>query len=566
MPRYPTAQPTQVQVTTEGDTYFDRVNEKEDRSSLPVGVLARSVNKRLRRKIAETRNGVWPPVFANTLGLDEIKGFGVYSNPNGTELLLVATSAAIYKMSEGSFPLQIPMTPGTVLDQVEFVQAHDKIFIFRGTEDKQLVWNGVDATGFAEILKTDPLDTSTTLIPPAVTAENIADRLLIISGTNDIIATDILDYVSYDAALEVFHIGREAGDTIVRVFNYAKGMAIVFCNRSTYILLSFAGDPSLASIELLNSTLGLAGRKAAVMLGGDVLFLSNPGGIYRIAQSFESRIQTVPLPVTDPIQPFIDRINWDAASGAVAKVLGEYVYFAVPVDGSTRNNAVIVYNGASGLVEGYDTFPEPFRIDDFAVTLYERQRRLYALDKEAARIYVMYEGHSDFIYDPDTDTTTENEIQDLIETRGYATLGWNAATRRDFKQVQIGITTWAPSITVTELTESANDERALNSNAITKSRTQYDTFGRGDWVTTNINDDWATPGRQDYSIVANDTGFVVDGEGIDPDQKQTSTLRFSTKARGKYISYRVANSQGCADVGWILVESSGTQREPRRGG
>lgn len=566
MPRYATTQPTPVQQTTEGDSSFSSVNMKLDRSSLPTGTLALSVNKRLRKGIAETRNGIWPPVFANSLGLDAIKGIGVYSNPNGREVLLVATADTIYSMRDGSSPFAIPMTPGIALDEVEFVQAHDQIFVFRGTSETQLIWNGVDSDGFAEITKTDPLDTSTTLIPPAATAESIADRLLIISGTSDIIATDILDYVSYDAALEVFHIGREAGDTIVRVFNYAKGMAIVFCNRSTYLLLNFAGDPSLATIELLNSTLGLAGRKAVVMLGGDVLFLSNPGGIYRIAQSFESRIQTIPLPVTDPIQPFIDRINWEAASGAVGRVLGEYVYFAVPVDGSTRNNAVIVYNGATGLVEGYDTFPEPFRIDDMAVTLYNQQRRLFALDKDAGRIYVMYEGKSDFVYDPETDLTTENEIQDLIETRGYATLGWNAATRRDFKQVQIGISTWAPSITVTELTESANDERALNQNAITKSRTQYDTLGRKDWVATNSNDDWDTPGRQDYSITADETGFLVDGDGIDPDQKQASTLRFSTKARGKYISYRIANNQGNADVGWILVESSGTQREPRRGG
>lgn len=565
MPRYATAQPTPPQPTHEGDSFFDRVNEKEDRSTLPAGTLAKSVNKRLRHKTADTRKGVWPPVFANLLGLTTIKGFGVYSNPNGREVLLVATNNKIYSMRDGSAPSEIAMTAGTTLDQVEFVQAHDKIFVFRGTE-VQLIWDGVSSTGFAPITKTDPLDTSTTLIPPAVTAENIADRLLIISGTSDVIATDVLDYVSYDAALEVFHVGRQAGDPIIRIFNYAQGIAIVFCTRSAYLLLNFAGDPSLAHIELLNSTLGLAGRKAVVMLGGDVLFLSNPGGIYRIAQAFESRIQTVPLPVTDPIQPFIDRINWDAASGAVAKVLGEYVYFAVPIDSSTRNNAVIVYNGATGEVEGYDTFPDPFRIDDMVVTLYEGQRRLYALDKDAARIYVMYEGKSDFIYDPGTGLTTEHEIADLIETRGYATLGWNAATRRDFKQVQIGVSTWSPSIMVTELTESTSDERPLNSNAITKSRTEYDTFARKGWVATNVNNDWHTPGRQDYSITANDDGIILEGDGIDPDRKQASTLRFSTKARGRYISYRVANNQGSADVGWILVESSGTQREPRRGG
>jgi hypothetical protein len=105
----------------------------------------------------------------------------------------------------------------------------------------------------------------------------------------------------------------------------------------------------------------------------------------------------------------------------------------------------------------------------------------------------------------------------------------------------------------------------LNANAITKSRTEYDKFGIKDWVPTNENDDWATAGRQDYSVTANSEGFIP-GSGIDPDRHQTSTLRFSTKARGKYISYRIANGQGRCEVGWVLAESSGTQREPRRAG
>lgn len=567
MSRYSSPQPTPVQSTQEGDPRFVSVNMKLDRDKLETGVLAKSVNKRLRKGIAATRDGTWPPVFANIVNPTRIRGWGVYSNPNGDEVLLVAGDTKIYAIKDGVYPTTLDVD-SHMSPVVEFIQAHDKVIVFQSEPlAKQLVWDGVNPDGFVGITKKDPADTSTSLIPQAVTAEHAADRLLIITGNNDIIATDIADYTSYDPILEKFYVNSNTSDVIVRVFQYALGIVIVFKSRSVHALLNYTGDPSVAQVQLVNSHLGLAGRKAVLQLGGDILFLSDPGGIYRIAQTFESRIETVPVPISDSIQPLIDRINWSAASGAVAALAGEYAYFFVPIDGETRNNCAIVINGVTGLIEGYDTWDEEstFRVDDLKVTLYNGERRLYALDKTAVRIYVMYEGKSDFIYNPDTEVTTEFQISDVMETRGYATLGWNAATRRDFKRVELGVSTWAPSMTVTELTETAGDERALNVTPITKSRTEYDTFARKDWDPTNINDDWETYGRQDYSILADDTGFDP-GSGIDPDRKQASTLRFATKARGRYISYRIENNQGQADVTSLLVESSGTQREPRRAG
>lgn len=564
MSRYSHPAAVNPEPTLEGDSYFDRVNEKEDRSTLPVGTLAKSVNKRLRKKNAETRRGIFPPVFANILDLEVIRGWGVYSNPNGEEVFFVAGDTEIYKMKDGSAPITYSVD-SAMADSVEFVQAHNEIIVFQGEDTVQLAWDGVSPSGFRRITKSNPSDTSTLIIPPATTAEHVTDRLFIIKNADEIIATDIGDYTSYDEATELFYVNRGASDANVRVLGYVQGTVLLFKSRSVYALYNYGADPSQAVIQLLNSHLGLAGRKAVVMVGGDVLFLSEPGGIYKVAQSFESRIDVVPVPITDCIQPLIDRINWPAANGAVAIILGEYVKFFVPIDGATRNNCAIIYNAATGLIEGYDTWSDPLRIDDAIVTFYQGEKRIYALDKEAAKIYVLDEGNSDFIYAEGEDEATEHQIEDVCETRGYATLGWNAATRRDFKRVELGLATWAPSITITELTESANDERALNSNAITKSRTRYDIFGKNDWVSTNVNDDWGNNGRQDYSITANTVGFDP-GSGIDPDREQIGSLRFSTKARGKYISYRIENSQGRARLCWVLAESTGLQREPRRAG
>lgn len=566
MGRYSTTQAAPPEPTLEGDSSFTALNMKLERSQLEPGTLSRAMNNRLRKGVAEPRKGVLPAVAFNVIALGALRGAGVYSNPNKDEVLLVATAAnKVYALRDGTYPREIAVAAGFTFDgPVEFVQAHDKIFIFRGTEEPQLVWDGIAAAGFVKITKKDPMDTSTKLIPPAVTAEPASDRLLIIDGANDVLATDIADYTSYDHIDEVFHVGREAGDPIVRVFHYAKALEVVFCRRSSYLLGNYTKDPTLHTIELLNSQLGLAGRKAVTMAGADFLFLSEPGGIYRGTQSFENRQEVLMKPVSDPIQPLIDRINWRAASGAVAATLGEYVFFAVPIDGAVRNNALIVFNGATGVFEGYDTWPAPFAIDELQVTLFQGTRRLFAIDKTLGRIYVLNEGQSDFIW-LDAETMGRHEIRHLIETRGYATLGWNGSTLRDFRLVQVSVATWRPSLMITELTEKAGDERPRNINPITKSRTEYDRFGVPDWDPSNANDDWATPGRQDYSIVTSEEGILPGTQGLALLRKQNYVLRFSTKCRARYVSFRIENSQGSADVSGVLVESAGVPRQTRRG-
>lgn len=587
MSRYSLPQPTPPSPTMEGDSSFTAVNMKLERSALAAGTLALAINKRLRKGVAETRRGTFPPIHFNAPDLigtmGAIRGAGVYSNPNGDEVLLVATADNhVYAMADGSYPHDVGVAPGiTFAGPVEFVQAFDKVLLFRGLENAPLVWDGVSSAGFAAISKKDPADTSTVIIPGAVTAEPFVNRLLIATDRDNVLVSDIGDYTSYDKILDAFRLNAGTSDTIVRLFGYALGGVLVFKGRSIMSLSNFTNDPTQANISVINSQLGLAARKAVVWDGGDVLFLSEPGGIYRLGQVIQDRIQAAPLPVSDNIEPLIARINWSAfrdsgatggRSAAVAERLGEYIYFAVPIDGATRPNAMIVYNSARQQIEGYDTWPEPFRIDELKVTLFQGERRLFAIDKELGRIYVMYEGRSDFIFADSVATAAqEHEISDLIETRGYApSLGYNygyglnTSTLHDFGRAEIACATWAPSIKVTQLTERAGDERPLNVTPITKSRTVYDRFAVKDWDPTNANGDWDTPGRQDYSIVADDAGIDPGAAGIDPERKQNTVLRFSTKARARYMSYRIENSQGSCDVSAVLVESAGVPRTIRR--
>src|SRR5207253_639209 len=113
------------------------------------------------------------------------------------------------------------------------------------------------------------------------------------------------------------------------------------------------------------------------------------------------------------------------------------------------------------------------QIDDLHVTNYQGNRRVFAVDHSAKTIYVLYEGKSDML------ASGQYEVRDRFETRGYAT----TSSINQFKRIEIGISTWRPSITVTQLTEKANDERLLNVALITKSPAKYNIFGKPDYVT-----------------------------------------------------------------------------------
>jgi hypothetical protein len=84
-------------------------------------------------------------------------------------------------------------------------------------------------------------------------------------------------------------------------------------------------------------------RKSIAPVGNQVLFLSD-NGVYAAAFGDLYNLRGAGIPLSEPIQSTINRINRDYAQNAVATYLGNRYYLAVPLDDSTTNNAVLVYN------------------------------------------------------------------------------------------------------------------------------------------------------------------------------------------------------------------------------
>lgn len=580
MSRYAETQPTAPQSTLEGDTSWTSLNMKDDRASLQPGEYSLLVNGRLstsegRNRIVAKRGGTIKPLFANPVPtiFSGIKGSGVYITPNETESLLVADSSnVVFQIVDNNFPRSIPIPDGENLDgPCEFVQSNDKVLLLRGQFRNNLIWDGISTTGFVLAVKSDPANTATASIPRIETAEPFEDRLLypIPGQPNTFGMSDDLDYTT-TSSVQQFTIPSGSGGSMVRLFEWAQGTLIVGYHGSIRSYSGFAvpavDDEGIVTypngqIQKINDTIGFAARHAVIDVGGDVHFLSEPGGIYAISQVIQDKNQTLPVPISNPIEPLIHRINWRYASNARAISHDNHIYWFFPVDDSRRNNCCAVYDSTTGQWEAYDSWAGTLiNFNEVHITKYLGQRQLFGVDHTSNTIYVLYIGKEDQL------SNGVHEIAMKFETRGYAALGWNATTKRDFKFVEIAVETWNPIINITLIGKGFNDERLLTPIPITKNRLTYYTFGTLDYNPTNINNDFDAPQREDYSIlVPEEPGMTLwdDSDGIDPEKKQESMIRMSLKKRDRFVIFRIEVPQGDCDIKGLKLESSGITKNLR---
>jgi hypothetical protein len=615
MSRYTTGKGDTPQIT-EGDSGFVGLNMKMDVDKVPAAILTDSRNKRLRRGVAETRPPWVTPVALNgPVSIDgngavltrlwaTIYGESVYSNPNvadGTgvnnnEWLVLATDTGIWLTAEGWYPVAVPMPAGeTISGRCDFAEFEGDLILFRGATAAILVWKpgmgtgaGAVVTGFQYPVQTDVTNEGGASVgifamPQADYGVVFANRLFIpvqnsfgttaagqpLTGPLDAIAaSDILDYTHYDAILNEFVINSGTNEALVGLLPYTGAAAslLVFKERSIWLLAGVYGDLSSVQLQAVSTTLGSVARKSIINVGADVMFLSeSPAGVYRVTQvgqfagSNVGSISTSAVPVSDPIEPLIKRINWSAASGAVAVLFNEYYFLAVPLDGSTSNNCVLVYNtvggkDGNGAWESYDSFAASASLDGFQITNWQGARKLFATDHGNGRVY---------LYDDQALTVGEDQIgstwvpiSDLMTTRGYAMD--DALGLKGMKRVYVAIGTLNPNYSVSLNSEGMGMTVTLAN--VTKARSAYDLWGVAPYNTTNANNDFSAPGREDYSVVC---PVILGSVGVQLDQVQERLERWPARGLGRWATITVANSQGYVAVRDVGIEGIATQHGPK---
>ena len=274
-----------------------------------------------------------------------------------------------------------------------------------------------------------------TLLTPSYPDRGIRDEIL---------ASDILDSNTYDQVLNQFRIGGGTADFTVAMHGFYDDSLVVFNRNSIHLVKGTQGSLEDTVVKELTNEVGCLARKSVVIQGNTLIFLSD-NGVYGLEFLNDYNLRGTREPMSKNIQPYIDRINKDKASGAVAAYFDNRYYLAVPLDSkvgagdaSSGNNALLVFNFLNGAWESVDTYGKSgFLIQNLIVGSAGERSALYAVSQNGGI-------HKIDAVDFDTDqiavnnATVDEVIQSHVSTRGY---DLNTLERKRFTDAQVQIQT-----------------------------------------------------------------------------------------------------------------------------
>ena len=159
---------------------------------------------------------------------------------------------------------------------------------------------------------------------------------------DEIIASDILDTNTYDQVYAQYRFNAGTSDFVVGLHSFAEDRLLVF-NRNSIHIVSNTTDLKTASTQVLTDEVGCVARKSIEQVGNQVIFLSD-NGVYGTQFLDEYNLRGTETPLSEPINTTIGRINKNAQDNSVAVYFDNRYYIAVPLDSSTSNNAILIYN------------------------------------------------------------------------------------------------------------------------------------------------------------------------------------------------------------------------------
>lgn len=262
-----------------------------------------------------------------------------------------------------------------------------------------LVWDGLTSvTVVPQGVSTSGAEN----MPPADFGIYFKNRLVVKLSRDRIAASDYLDYNVWDLDFAQFIINLGANDYIVGFQPWQEDKFIIFQRNSIYYAYidpngyaSGAAPGGDSFIKSLTAEFGCSARRSIVNAGEYIFFLSD-NGVYLLNPSLDLKLLGNTTPLSDPISDIISRINTSAVSNAVGTVFNNRYYLAVPLDGATRNNAVLVYSLLNKAWESLDTFPSGMYIDSMQVSIYGQAKRLYFINKENGLFLTEELNHDEF--------------------------------------------------------------------------------------------------------------------------------------------------------------------------
>lgn len=259
--------------------------------------------------------------------------------------------------------------------------------------------------------------TGGTALAPTYTDRDIRDEIVI---------SDILDGDTYDVLTNQFRITGGVADFTVGMHPFYDDTMLVFQRNSIHGIFGVSGSLADISAKELTREIGLLARKSLAQYASQVLFLSD-NGVYSLGFFDQYNLRPVGLPLSEPIQPYIDRINPNLAAESVGVYFSNRYYLAVPLDSArgandaTGNNSVLVYNFLNEGWESVDSVSDGrWNVLNFHIARAGERNDLYAVDGlGGVHKLDAVDRDSDFLTLAPGDDPSYFPVQSRLQTREY---------------------------------------------------------------------------------------------------------------------------------------------------
>jgi len=540
---------------------FKRINL--DTGTIHPPLLAGVINK------DGNDNPYWEEVTGHKIyGLGTIYGVGTFNDPSGNETVLVGTSTGLYGASENSSFTLIPMPTGEVFaEPVEFVQAFHEVIAFRGFNKRPLILrNMVTGLEYVEQKESDTdLDENeldgTQAIPNAKTGTFYQNRMLIpVSSGDEVIVSDFLNPTRYMEILSEFRINVGTSDSLVglKVADETTGTILAFKEHSIYRLSNVYGALESVVLDTITLDYGAINPKVITSIGKDVWFLSDKRGVGSLGLADNGKLTGADLPVSEAVKTVTDSINWEAAKDVACAVYNNsHYYLAIPTEGSTSVNKILVYSFINQSWQGYDTSTLITGMKGFVELTYDGAKRVFLIDKNG--FFHMYDddkygSDTDDVPNDSTGVVTKTAISTEVLSRGYIA---GDISFKKWRTARMQTKTQDPTFTIDAEFEGVNESVNLVTNK-TYDRTKYDRpYDASDFTVTDATGFFKAY-RQDYHIEANDfstalTNAPASGAIFDPDLMADHECRYAFRGEGRYMQLRIKNTTGKQEITALSV-------------
>lgn len=395
-----------IVLVTERDLWY--YNPQSETLSLPVPFPSRTNSATFtsatigtypneQTEITVTTTAVHGYTTGNKLSISSsnINYSGVYS------ITVVNTHTFKYVI-----PTLLVLTTGTCNMSIEYIdtsdgcdiqQAVDHIFITRGYDKRPLIWDmGISIIAI-------PSMTGTAHEFPNCSQLIYYGNRLIAQGKyhsdpdgkrnrDTVCVSGYLDHEHWNI-LDAFTFNNGGNDKVTAVAPWTLNEFVVFMRNSIFYVNigvgRYATGDALSGdcfIKTLVSDIGCIAKRSVVQADGGVIFLSD-NGVYimnptQVGSNEAMRLLTNAQPLSSPIDDVIQRINRTYAYRSVGCYWSNRYYLAVPLDDSSENNAVLVYNFILKAWESVDTYPAGVDVFNFIIAKKDNVRRLYIIDSD----------------------------------------------------------------------------------------------------------------------------------------------------------------------------------------